>query len=62
MLVTELGVVLGQSDEGVSRLRPLLGHLEEVGGALVALQGLILLVLPPVLSQDTVERFIDWPK
>ena len=52
VLVGELGVVLRQSDEGVSRLRPLLGHLEQVGGALVALQGLILLVLPPVLRHD----------
>ena len=51
VLVSELGVVLGQGDEGVTRLRPLLGHLEQVGGPLVALQGLILLVLPPVISE-----------
>ena len=47
MIIFEGVIYLSRGDEGVSRLRPLLGHLEEVGGALVAPQGLTLLVLPP---------------
>lgn len=46
MLVAQLGVVLGQGHERLSRLVPLLGHLEEIGRAAVAVQGLVLLALP----------------
>ena len=46
MLVAQLDVMLGQGDECVAGLRPLLGHLEEVARAAIALQGLILLGLP----------------